>query len=138
MKIDILVFIRIRWIGTVDISDAISWYSKNSAQGSQGGDIHLFNPLPLYCFTLMQKQKVFLSKLLVNSILKIVILVFIRNRLTSGGLERVLIHTKKIVSSIVLYQVFYEYNIYITSESCLQYDVRNNYYSIYLCAIVNM
>ena len=36
-------------------------------------------------------------------------LVFIRNRLISGKLEPVLIHTKKISSSIALHPVFYEY-----------------------------
>ena len=56
--------------------------------------------------------------------------VFIRNRLISGGLELVFIHTT--MSSIVLYPVFYEYNNlgakngfniiiihFLSAESCL-------------------
>ena len=38
-----------------------------------------------------------------------IFLVFVRNRLISGGLEPVLIHTKKIMSINILYSVFYEY-----------------------------
>ena len=38
-------------------------------------------------------------------------LVFIQNRLISSGLEPDLIHTKKTMSRIVLYPVFYEYKI---------------------------
>ena len=41
---------------------------------------------------------------------RIIMLVFIRNRLIiSGGLESVFSHTKKLCLSIVLYPVFYEY-----------------------------
>ena len=61
--------------------------------------------------------------------------VSLRNRLISCGLEPVLTNTKKTISSIVLYPVFYKYKAsfnliivhFITAKSCLWYDAVNNF-----------
>ena len=72
----------------------------------------------LWCMQITGFSKVvweFLGFILMDRIIRendvSAFLVFIRNRLISGVLEPVLIHTK-IISCIVLYRVFYEYRMY--------------------------